>query len=214
MRLVLAAACGAAGAPALAHGQSTASGGGTGGGATPADTLPFRRGQWAAQFRLGSDAFGLGALRFRSRSSAWVLDGGSSRSEQRTNGGIAVADDRATITSANVRAGIRAYRPVVPRVARYLGAGVTAGYTRSVQRRSDPTFQSFTQWQAGGGVYAELGAAYFVTPQLSLGAATQANVSLAGGQVRSSSAGGRSHASTTGWAATVGGVNVLGTLYF
>lgn len=176
--------------------------------------LPLRRGQWAAQFRLASDAFGLGALRFRSPSSAWLADGGFNVETQRTSGTSGSAytppDDRFTATTITLRSGLRAYRPVAPGIARYHGAGLTAQYATSDSR-------NYLAWQGGGGPYAELGAVYFVTPHLSLGAATQAAATYTGGRQRykvPDPDGVIRESAVTGWSFRLSGLTMLGTLYF
>jgi hypothetical protein len=55
---------------------------------TAADTAPFHRGQWAAQFAGGFGFGSLGVLRFTAPSRAWLLDfrlsGGHANSEGRS----------------------------------------------------------------------------------------------------------------------------------
>ena len=176
---------------------------------SPDSILPFRRGQWAAQFRLSSDAIGLGALRFRSNSSAYLLDG-RVFADRQSSGDATIGSERVELHVA-LRAGLRAYRPVVARVVRYHGAGLRTAYSRS---HVEPT--DYLTWRALGGLYAELGATYFVTPHLSLDAGTVAGVSLSRGRDRRRSSPDftSTETRTSGIVASAGGIIVTGTLYF
>jgi hypothetical protein len=139
-------------------------------GASPAaaDSLPFRAGQWGAEFGLDNGVFGLGALRFGSARSAWLLDASFSASWSEQE--MSMSEDRETrSTFVGVRTGPRRYRPLGPDVASYAGAGVLGSY--SWQDANGDDFRG-RSWQAG--LYAELGAAYFVTDRLSLGAQASA----------------------------------------
>ena len=113
--------------------------------------------------------------------------------------------------NVDMRAGLRGYRPVVARVARYQGAGLRAGYFRSEVEPTD-----YQRWMVLGGIYAELGATYFVTPHLSLDAGTEAGVNLSRGRDRRGGLpGGPSfERRTSGIVAWAGGIIVTGTLYF
>jgi hypothetical protein len=89
------------------------------------DTLPFRAGQWGAQFSMSGDVFGLGALRFRTRSRAWALDGAFTvRHQERESPGL-VSETRETSGFVRARLGQRGYGAVAPRAAGFVGGGVT-----------------------------------------------------------------------------------------
>ena len=176
---------------------------------SPDSILPFRRGQWAARFRLSSDAIGLGALRFRSNSSAFLLDGRVFA--VRESSGDAMSGFERVGIDVTLSAGLRAYRPVVARVARYHGAGLRTAYSRSDVEPTD-----YLSWRVLGGLYGELGATYFVTPHLSLDAGTEAGVNLSRGRDRRGALPGvpDSERRTSGIVAWAGGIIVTGTLYF
>lgn len=168
----------------------------------PGETLPFRKGQWAAQFWFFGDA-GIGALRFRSPSSAWVVNGSLQA------GGDHSTDRRTTRASASVRAGLRSYRTVVPRIARYHGGGIIADYSHYESEYESDQTEAISR-AGGGGLYGELGAEYLITRHLSLGANTSASAMVRGRKE------GRElyNYSDFGWAVAAGGLRVLATLYF
>ena len=110
-----------------------------------------------------------------------------------------------------MRAGLRSYRPLVPRVVRYLGGGVTGTYStyRTHHRTMGAEYEA---WTAGGGVYAEIGAEYLVTSHLSLGASSSATVLLRGGRIDPD--GEQPEVSEFGWSLGAGGTRVMATIYF
>lgn len=156
-----------------------------------ADSLPFTRGQWGVQVTGGENLVSVGALRFTSPRAAWLLDivASVTRSEVRVDSSAGAplppdADASHVNTSggANVRVGRRSYHALGRGVASFATAGVSAGY-------------SGARWtQAGGsrattvtgGLFGDLGATYFVTPHLGLGAAVTLEASYARSRTRSS----------------------------
>ena len=180
------------------------------------DSLPFRRGQWAAQFRPPADAGGFGVLRFRTRSSAWILDVRArfDHDERRQSG---VDGTRtSTIAGADLRVGLRRYHFVIPRVARYHTFGVTGGFQTYRAGSTQPGVPEQSHDRLSGGVYGDLGGVFFVIPQLSLGASAQAMVNLSGERLVTDALPPmpRQESRSTGWGAFIGGVTVLATLYF
>jgi len=152
--------------------QEAPSSSGGGGAAAAADSLPFRAGQWGADFAINDGAVGLGVLRFRSPRMAWALNASidarwSSADYTRAPDGFPEPDGDANALSFALRAGPRWYHPVVAGVATYLGTGVTGQIGRTSQDVNG--FES-RGWDVGG--FGEVGAAYFVTRRLSLGAQT------------------------------------------
>ncbi len=93
-------------------------------GAQQVDSLPFRDGQWGAEFT-AADFSGVGALRFTSSRSAWLIDvqgrftrqSGDSDSPSRSE---TVSDPDAL----QLRLGWRRYGTLAPRVVRHVGVGV------------------------------------------------------------------------------------------
>ena len=132
------------------------------------DSLPFRRGQWGAEFGIDDGTVGLGVLRFRSTRTAWQLNANGAVDWSKSDPPF--DDFSGTSVFVNLRAGPRRYRPLAPAVAAYVGTGLTGGYLWSKYTNS---------WRRGwsAGVYGELGGVYFVTRRLSLGAQLQASAS-------------------------------------
>jgi hypothetical protein len=124
------------------------------------DSLPFRAGQWGAEFAVENGTLGLGVLRFRSPRRAWLLDGAVTAHWSDFKSSI--GDRTGTDVFVRVRVGPRKYRPVRTGIAGYVGMGLTGAYGWH-GGDADRTHA----WDAG--VFGELGAAYFVTPHLSLG---------------------------------------------
>ena len=131
------------------------------------DSLPFRRGQWGAEFGIDDGTVGLGVLRFRSTRTAWQLYANGAADWSKSDAPFDASSG--TTMFVNLRAGPRSYRPLAPAVAAYVGTGLIGGYLWSKQTDS---------WRRGwnAGVFGELGGAYFVTRRLSLGARVQASV--------------------------------------
>jgi hypothetical protein len=136
---------------------------------------PFRSGQWGAQFAINSSFASLGLLRFTSPRSAWVLDvrgsGGHAETELTyplPGGGDTTITYSSSQARVAVRVGRRFYRGVGGPVASFGGVGVTGGYDHVASYQPGGPGSSGNGWNAGA--FAELGAAYFVTDQLSVGA--------------------------------------------
>lgn len=168
----------------------------------PTDSLPFRPGQWAVQFSTWGGG-GLGALRFRSPSSAWVADGMVEARDYHSS------DGRRREAMTSVRAGLRSYRTVVPRVARYHGGGITATYAH-YETELEPEQHEYKSRGGGGGLYGELGAEFLITAHLSLGANASASAIVGGRTVTNPSGGYKEF----GWSVAAGGLRALATLYF
>ena len=141
------------------------------------DSLPFRAGQWGAEFAINNGTVGLGVLRFRSARKAWLLDAsvGASWSDAESS---SIGDQTVTSLSVRLRTGPRRYRPLATGTGSYLGMGVTGSYGWT---SSDDT-RVF--WDAG--VFGELGAVYFVTRRLSLGAQVELHAAFSEAFQRSS----------------------------
>ncbi len=142
------------------------------------DSLPFRPRQWGTEFSLGSSFSSVGLVRFLSSQHALLLDFGGSlerASANRTNAPY-LASDR---TDLRLRVGPRWYRPVAPRVARYVSAGLTTSLSH-VRFDVDSVLraQGYAGEQRGTGLgaFGEIGALWFVTNHLSLGASWNATL--------------------------------------
>ena len=179
----------------------------------PSDTAPFRRGQWALQFAGGSNFAGLGALKFTSPRSAWLLDfqfsGGHSH-QQIPISPDSVAEQFNSTARFTSRAGKRFYQPR-HEVASYQTLGVLGGFAHDCYGSSALPLGSYCSngWTAGA--FGEIGAAYLPTPHLSLGGAL--GVSFAYARTRYGYPGGPT---TTSWsyAGTLGTLSLNVTLYF
>lgn len=133
---------------------------------------PFRGGQWAAQFGASPSFVSLGFLRYTSAKSAWLLDARFKLTELDAE----TSTTRDTLTesfeqrrsdgSFNARIGRRFYPTVEDRVAGFFTVGATGGYGRDTQISPFGRFRVST-WSIG--VFADLGADYFLTSKLSIG---------------------------------------------
>ncbi len=132
---------------------------------TTVDSLPFRGGQWGAEFGIADGTLGLGVLRFRSTRTAWQLNGSFTAGWTETTG--IFGEESGMNVFVDLRAGPRRYRPIAAGVAAYVGTGLFGGYGWS--ESNDGWRRS---WSAG--VFGEVGGAYFVTRRLSLGARVDA----------------------------------------
>lgn len=132
----------------------------------------FHTGQWAAQFDGGSGLFGAGVLRFRSPNTAWTLDAATAvelNSIDSRMGGTSGS------SSANVstRIGLRRYHTPHGAIRAFHGVGLTGSLGRtSSEHDSGSSVDAIEQTTSSVrlGAFAELGASYFVTSHLALGA--------------------------------------------
>lgn len=146
--------------------------------------LPFRRGQWAAQFSIGSGFSSLGFLKFRSPTRALVLDlrlsgAHRERSYEDSTGSYFLGLDSDALTQ--VRFGWRGYRGGAAKVVAHYTIGVLAGFDHNAATGLGSSAQDNT-WT--GGVFGDLGATYLVTPQLGLGVLGSAALSYSNGTQR------------------------------
>lgn len=134
----------------------------------------FRVGQWGAQFIASSNFVGAGVLRFRSPQTAWTLDGTvaiSTSSNSQQSPSFRVGDFSSA--SASTRLGLRRYGEPHGPIRSFYGAGVHAGFGRTSSEAAQlvgypPLKQTMTFYRAGA--FGEVGASYFVTSHLALGA--------------------------------------------
>jgi hypothetical protein len=138
--------------------------------AAPADSLPFHRGEWVAQFAGGLNFGSVGVLKFRSPHKALVLDiriEGGHGEDVATDSTGTHFDGVGSHADLVLRFGWRRYHPAGPKVAAYHSWGLLAGFTHSVAVQ--PGFRSIANgWN--GGVFGDIGGSYFLTPRLSVGA--------------------------------------------
>ena len=167
------------------------------------DSLPFRRGQWGAEFSIDDGTVALGVLRFRSARTAWQLNANGAVNWSKSDPPFDAYSG--TTMFVNLLAGPRRYRPLAPAVAAYVGTGLIGGYLWS----------KYTDgWREGwnSGVYGELGGVYFVTRRLSLGARVQASASY--GEHRQASVGLPTVHRDRDFGIGLSPVRIVGALYF
>ena len=128
------------------------------------DSIPHA-GEWAAEAVIGGEsAIGATLIRFASPRIALLVgtEFGSVHSKTEFTNTPNAEDRSSTSSMVNVRLGLRSYRPSsTERLRPVVGAGVRGGYSWG-------TPNDLRAWNAG--VYAELGALYFVASHFSLGA--------------------------------------------
>jgi hypothetical protein len=140
--------------------------------ASPTDTTPFRRGQWAAEFGGGASFVSLGVLRFRSPTSARVIDLSLQgfHQEVMTDSAFAGLTSQAAVS---LRLGARRYHTVARGVAAHHTVGVASGFTHNVNAFPGGSVKT-NGWNVG--VFGEAGGSYLISPSFSIGAS--AGVSL------------------------------------
>ena len=139
--------------PATAHAQRNAS------------SVPFRSGQWGAEFSASNDFQSLGMMRFFSPRRALAFDANLDNTSTSIDG----SDAETSNTTYGMSVGYRMYRPVTSGVVGHLTGGLRINSSNSsVTNGAGATTENSTR---GYGPFAEIGASYFVTSHLSLGAA-------------------------------------------
>ena len=139
--------------------------------AAKAQSLPFRAGQWGAEFQSG-DLTTAGAMYFVSPRSAIVLNVGVldlGQEEDANNGG---GSDETSLSLLSARLGLRGYRPLANKVAGFWTAGLEVA--RASQKQTIPSLfgpEKVTQRETHYGVFGQLGADYHVTNNLAVGMA-------------------------------------------
>jgi hypothetical protein len=135
-----------------------------------ADSIVFHRGQVGADFSVGNGFFGAGLIRFRSPTAALVLDFNGFYSH--ATGSQPNLDGPATQSQVNLRLGSRHYAVLGSHLRRLLTFGVEGTYMH--QTFGAGSSAAITGW--GGGAFADLGASWFITSHLAVGASWGAAV--------------------------------------
>src|SRR5919198_5666658 len=102
---------------------------------TSSDSLPFHKGQWAAQFQGGTTFASLGFLKFRSRTRALLFDirvQGGHGEQSRTDSSGTHFGGLASNAQINLRFGWRRYHPNGPNIAGHYSFGFIAGFSHDV----------------------------------------------------------------------------------
>lgn len=144
---------------------------------TAKPSTPFRRGQWAAQFTVGSNFGSVGFLKFRSPKRALILDlrlqgRHGERTYEDSTGSHFLGTE--SLAATQIRFGWRGYRGGATRIVAHYTFGVLAGLDHDAGTGLGSSSERNT-WT--GGVFGDLGATYLVTPQLGLGVLGSASLS-------------------------------------
>jgi hypothetical protein len=131
---------------------------------------PFHAGQWAMQFGGGANLFDLGVLHFTSPTAAWLLDLSTSSVfiDATSTSKISATTTRANQQQLNLaaRLGRRSYHTGRPRVVSFRTVAVESGWSDQLIDVTAGTVR-LTQWNAG--LNGELGGAYLLTEDVSVG---------------------------------------------
>jgi hypothetical protein len=136
------------------------------------DSMPHS-GQWGMEAVVAPSTAGASVVRFQSPAFAWLLGAGLSANRSTTKAedpDFAGADNTTSTLSVSARLGARWYGHASnERLRPVIGLGALGQLTR---------VQGFTPTRTAG-AYAELGALYFVVPQLSVGGTVELNATRA-----------------------------------
>lgn len=174
------------------------------------EALPFRAGQWGAEFTLRTQAVG-SILRFHAPDQAWALDVSSDGSWR-----LSGENDRFSTTGARLGLGLgkRHYRSLAKSVVGFREVGGSLGISRN--REAGPT-EFRVQRAISVGAFLGFGAQWFVLPRLSIGASARAGVTIGresseGGSPAPGSAPGRASVTRLGF--NIGQFGLTGAIYF
>ena len=178
---------------------------------TRAAVTPFRRGQWAAQFQVGSST-SLGFVKFRSPTRALVLDlrfiGGHAETNVSDSSGTRFAGVNSDAMT-QVRFGWRRYRAGTTKLVSHYSFGLLTGFDHSASSSSGFSNQT-NAWTAG--FFGDVGGTYLVTSQLGLGALATASLSYSNSVATSQPGSRRSRVWEIGGSAI--GATLVATLFF
>ena len=174
-----------------------------------ADSLPFRRGQWAAQmtpdFLRGPTT--LGVLKFTSPRRAWVLDGRVTIAKGffvlRDSAGAPVDTVHTSTVAVDILVGRRFYRALARHTAGFVTVGAGGGFDLD----RDLANTNAIRWL----LFGEIGASYHPIHELSLG--VFASLDAQYGDSKTRFAGGKMY-ETRGFALTWAFQPIILTLYF
>ncbi len=142
-------------------------------------TPDFRHGQWALQFGGNLNLVTLGIMRFSGSRSAWVMNldvSGQFLKGTVTSGGFTGdANDHSVFMQGGV--GRRFYQSVHSRVRSFQSIGVTGGYFDQEITFAFGATSKSTQWF--GGLQGQVGGAYWLASNVSLGGTASASATYA-----------------------------------
>lgn len=175
-----------------------------GAGAQAASALPFRPGQWGAEFLVSTQTIGT-LLRFHAPNRAWALGGTFSGNWDWSD--TAPPGDRTT-AFFEIRASLRRYRPLTTGVVGYWATGGRVTISRDL-------LPNDTRSLIAAGPLAQVGASWFVLPRLSVGAEAAASLTVSRSRERTTAFGGAAVTRTsTGIGLFAGQFGLVGAIYF
>lgn len=163
----------------------------------------LRKGEWGAEVVLGPSITGASVLRFLSSRTALVVGANASvsHSKHEIDDGFSFPDQSSTQSNIDGRLGLRRYHSSArEHLHPLVGVGVRSIYTKLAADSH--------AWTAGG--YGELGAIYFFTPHLSLGATGEVSALYSKTTQRANN----TKATSTSTAVNASLVRVLASVYF
>jgi hypothetical protein len=140
------------------------------------ESLPFTPGQWGIEAAASSNPEG-GVVRFFSPKTALTVGGSfvatsndTDETDPFTGGSFTTKSSQ---TLADVRLGIRFYRPLAPSVVQFTSVGLEAQHV-SIKNTEQFSNTEASVQGTGIGAFSELGAQYHFSPKFSIGAAVRA----------------------------------------
>jgi len=180
---------------------------------TAKPSTPFRRGQWAAQFTVGSSFGSIGFLKFRSPTRALVLDvqlgGFHAESSVQDSTGASQFSGVNSGAFTQLRFGWRRYGGGEPKIATHYTFGLLAGFDHDAASGSGTSAQR-NSWSWG--LFGDLGATYLVTQKLGLGAMASGSLAYTTSTTETQPSGGRAHYWQLGGSAV--SASLVATLFF
>ncbi len=176
------------------------------------DSTVFRAGQWGAEFTVNGNALGL--LRFSSPNSAWVgqVQGSWQSSDRDVNAPPSLPSQpsaqETSVRQIEVQFGKRWYRPLAGDVLQHFTFGALASNERQEQAFNNNPGR--VQGTNAVGLFADFGAQWMVTKNLSLGA----HYGLAARRARTSIDDSDTDITVSTMQITVGPVGIRAALYF
>ena len=159
-----------------------------------AQSLPFRAGQWGAEFQSG-DLTSAGVMRFMSPRTALVFDVGVLNLSTEEDDGTTTVDNSTSLLA--LRLGFRNYMPVANRVSSFWTIGGEVARGSNTEEISGPFDGSVEERQTSFGVFGQLGADFHVTPNIAVGIAYDLSVAKISGEITEEPSGDESDLSGT-----------------
>jgi opacity protein-like surface antigen len=145
-----------------------------------AQSLPFRAGQWGAEFQSG-DLTSAGVMRFMSPRTALVFDVGVLNLSTEQDDGTETVENSTSLLA--LRLGFRNYMPVANRVSSFWSIGGEVARGSNTEEVSGPFDGTVEEKQTSFGVFGQLGADFHVTPNIAVGIAYDLSIAKISGEV-------------------------------